>query len=78
MVLSRDQLFHLQVFCNLQEGVEVSLFNIDLSLVDECQHSLHIRSLDALQIDQWMAVRILLQDPLKKGELAAKITWAST
>ena len=35
-------------------------------MVDEFQHSLHIRSLDALEVDQGMAVRILLQNPLEK------------
>ena len=35
-------------------------------MVDELQYSLHIRRLDALEVDQGMTVRILLQNPLEE------------
>ena len=66
VILPRDQSFHLQIFCNFKEGLEVGLLKVDLSMVDVVQHSLHIRSLDALEVDQGMAVRILLQNPLEE------------
>ena len=55
----RDQSFHFYFF-NFKEAIKVDLLNIHLSVIDEFQHSLHIRELDALQIDQRVAVRILL------------------
>ena len=68
-----DQSFHFHFVSNFKEGIKVGLLNIDLSVIDEFQQSLHIRELDALQVDQRVAV-VCFRIFLKKGELAAKIT----
>ena len=43
--------FHSELFGNSKEGVEVVLCNIDLTVVHEVEHTLHVPVGDAFQVE---------------------------
>lgn len=52
---------HLQVLCHREEGAELCLSNVDLSVVHEVEDGEDALVLDALQVEQGVAVRVPLQ-----------------
>ena len=52
---------HLQVLCHREEGAELCLGNVDLSVVHEVEDGEDALVLDALQVEQGVAVRVPLQ-----------------
>ena len=43
--------FHSELFSNSKEGVEVVLGDVDLTMVHEVEHALHVPVGDSLQVE---------------------------
>ena len=57
-----SQPLHFELLGHLEEVVEVLLGYIDLAVVHEGDDSLEVGVGDALEIEEWVCVRILLED----------------
>ena len=66
-VIILSEAFHLQVFCYGEERVEFFLGNIDLAVVHEVEYRLQVSELHALEVEEWVLVRVLPEDGPEEG-----------